>query len=1102
MDAYSNLIHQIDAFIRKYYKNKFLKGILLVTGFLLFSLLLISSVEYLGRLNTYVRALLFFSFVGVNIYLLVFYVIQPLLKYYSFGKRITHEQASVIIGSFFPEISDRLLNTLQLKDELNVSNGQYDLIKASIEQRSSKLVLVPILSGINLRKNLVYLKYVLPVFFLFIAVALFFPNVFKQGTKRVVNYNKVYVEDAPFTFNVVRFSNAITEGESLEIRVKTKGDMIPDKVYLLSSEGRYLMQKDSKLEHSFILTTVSRNVTFNFEGNGYRSKTFFVSVKPQSKVVQFDAFLSFPTYLKKKNEAVKNVADLEVPEGTKISWKVATQNTSKITFQWDKKRDVFTEQKFTFFKQFFTSEKLIFLVQNNTLNKIDSSQFFISVLKDNFPKISVSEKIDSLSNSVRFFEGTMEDDYGLKSLYFVYTIHPKDGKPKTKKIAFLNPKGTQLNFTYAIDFRRENLDLNDRVDYYFQVFDNDGINGPKYTNSDVHHLRIPSLDKINDMRDEKQNEVKKDIERLTEKTLKFEKNIQKLRKELLNSNSNDWNKLQQVQQLKEQQKTISKELNQIQMQLNESLEEKNSLSELDKDIVEKQELIQDLLDKVMDQELKDLLDKLEQLLRSEDKEKVDEKVQNLERKSEDMQKQLDRSLEMLKKLQVNEKMDAIEKELIELSKQQIELKNDLEKDKISKENSLKKQAEINSKFDQIKEDLNTLKNLNEKLNSPLDFDLQKDTENSISEELKNAKENLSKGNENKAGNSQKKAASEMKEMASNLDDSQKKANAKQKGEDIESIRLLLENLVAISFAQESILVGFNKVKTTDPYYRKLGRDHRALMDDFKLVEDSLNMLAMRQPKVASFIDKELSEIRSNFDAATENIDEHQKGAINVHLQYVLTGVNNLSLLLNESLQKMQAEMQQEGSGNGSCSKPGKPGSKGSPMDMKEMLKKQLESLEKAKSKGSKPGEGLGSGLNGKEIAKMVAEQRLLRQKLEEMRNQMNKEGQGKGNSLNPLIRELVNQEKDLLNRNFKSNYIQRQKDIITRLLESEDAIRERGFDEKRESKSGKNYKIGNQILINQYKEQRVKHIDVLKRNVPEYTPYYKNKTENYFNEVL
>ena len=195
-------------------------------------------------------------------------------------------------------------------------------------------------------------------------------------------------------------------------------------------------------------------------------------------------------------------------------------------------------------------------------------------------------------------------------------------------------------------------------------------------------------------------------------------------------------------------------------------------------------------------------------------------------------------------------------------------------------------------------------------------------------------------------------------------------------------------------------------------------------------------------------------------------------------------------------------MQQEGTGNGSCSKPGKPGSKGSPMDMKEMLKKQLEALEKVKSKGSKPGEGEGSGLDGKQIAKIAAEQRLLRQKLEEIRNQINKEGQGKGNSLNPLIKQLEDQEKDLLNRNLKSNYIQRQKDIITRLLESEDAIRERCFYDKRESKYGKNYKSGNQNLINQYKEQRVKHIDVLKRNVPEYTPYYKNKADNYFNEVL
>jgi hypothetical protein len=282
---------------------------------------------------------------------------------------------------------------------------------------------------------------------------------------------------------------------------------------------------------------------------------------------------------------------------------------------------------------------------------------------------------------------------------------------------------------------------------------------------------------------------------------------------------------------------------------------------------------------------------------------------------------------------------------------------------------------------------------------------------------------------------------------------------------------------------------------------------RNLIDELKMVEDSLNHLAKRQPKIASFIDKELREIHTSLDLCLEAIDEHQKRDIATNLQFVLTGVNNLALMLNESLQQMQQEMQGEGEGSQSCPNPSKPGKKGSSGgDMKEMLKKQLEALEKGKKEGgSKPGDKgkpNGMGLSGKEIAQMAAQQAALQAKLEQLRKEMNKDGKGSGNSLNPLINSLDQQEKDLINRNKKADFVKRQKEIITRLLESEDALRERGFDEKRESKSAKDYNNSNLKSINQYNQQKVKQLDVLRLLNPSYKKYYKDKVNQYFNEVL
>jgi len=56
MSSFDQLLNQIDAFIRKYYKNELLKGLILVIGVFLLSFLAVVSLEYFGRFNSIIRA--------------------------------------------------------------------------------------------------------------------------------------------------------------------------------------------------------------------------------------------------------------------------------------------------------------------------------------------------------------------------------------------------------------------------------------------------------------------------------------------------------------------------------------------------------------------------------------------------------------------------------------------------------------------------------------------------------------------------------------------------------------------------------------------------------------------------------------------------------------------------------------------------------------------------------------------------------------------------------------------------------------------------------------------------------------------------------------
>jgi len=88
-------------------------------------------------------------FIITVVFILIYYIIIPTLKLIKLGNTISHQEAAKIIGDHFPEVSDKLLNTLQLSGSGNTSN--MELLLASIEQKSSDLKSVPFRNAVNIK---------------------------------------------------------------------------------------------------------------------------------------------------------------------------------------------------------------------------------------------------------------------------------------------------------------------------------------------------------------------------------------------------------------------------------------------------------------------------------------------------------------------------------------------------------------------------------------------------------------------------------------------------------------------------------------------------------------------------------------------------------------------------------------------------------------------------------------------------------------------------------------------------------------------------------------------------------------------------------------
>lgn len=1102
---YQILISKLDAFIRKYYKNRLLKGIIYSLGLLLASFIFFTFVEYFGQFNIVGRTILFYTFITISVYLFVSYILFPLAKLYKFGKVINHNQAAEIIGNHFDEVKDKLLNVLQLEHLLKHNNNQ--LLLASIDQKSTELNPIPFTNAVNLNDNKKYLKFLLIPLLLIVGVSIISPKIFTEGTKRLVNHDVYIAPLAPFQITINNKNLTVLKNKDYTLKLTIKGKQIPNKVYITNNNNQYVLNKVNKKTYTYAFKNVQENKPFKIYAAGFYTKEYELRVIPNPILTGFSLAITYPKYLLKPNETLQNTGDLIVPEGTKLKWNIQTEDADFLNFILKDSTYQLkpTAQHVRFSKTALNNINYAFVPANKFVAGGDTVKYTIQVIKDKYPTIIVEEKVDSININNVYFKGQISDDYGFTNLTFNYKILtkidslPNRNKLQSVKIPFTANINTQEYFHFW-DRNKLHLRPGDEVEYYFKVWDNDGVNGHKSAKTTLKTFKTKTINERNTTTDNNNKNIKKNLSESIKEAKQLHKDLENFKKKLIEKKKLGWEDKQKLKELLAKQKELEKKVNAIQKQNQQNNQQQNEYKNNSEEILKKQEQLQKLFNDLMTDEMKKMMEKLQEMMDKLNKNNLQQELDKMDLSNKDLEKELDRSLALFKQMEFEQKLDEVKNKLQKLAKKQNDLA-DKTKNKKEKNEALKnKQDKLNKKFEDIKKDLSALEKLNKDLENPNEMKDTKKDQEEVSQNMKNSSEQLQNKKNKKSSQAQKSAAKKMEEMAQKIAAMQ--AQAQNNAEDMDALRQLLDNLVHLSFAQEDLMTRFKKIKRRSPEYVKITQEQQKLKDDAKMIEDSLFALSKRVVQLKSIINKEISAINNNMKKTIGYMAERLTPLAVSRQQYVMTSINNLALIFDEALQQMQKQAKGK-PGKGSCSKPGgngqpKPGM-GQIKKMQQKLSEQLKAMEKALKEGKKPGKkGKGKGIGGQgmseSLAKMAAQQAKIRNALQNLKNN----GAKGTNGMSKLMEE---NEKDIVNKRITQQTLNRQKQILTRLLESERAEREREWDDKRESKEGKNIENSNPKLFFEYNDKKEKEVDLIKTTPPNLNLFYKRKVTQYFQNL-
>ncbi|MEA3479500.1 MAG: hypothetical protein U9R60_15050 [Bacteroidota bacterium] len=1109
-ENFDKLLQKLDKFTRKYYLNQLLKGGLYFIGIFVVFYLFVTILEYYAYFNPLTRTIVFYTYLGINLVILWSLILIPLLKLFSITRTISKEQAASIIGKHFPEVSDKLLNTLQLHDSIQ-DQASISLAEASIDQKTQELTPVPFLKVIDLRKNRKYLKYAAPPLLILLLILLISPNIVTEPSYRIVHHDRHFEKARPYEIIIATQPLEAVQQEDFQLEVKVAGEQVPSQLYIEFNEARFRLSRESNVKFHYVFMNLQQDVDFRIMSDDFSTQLYTLRVLPKPIILNFDTRLDYPAYTGKKDETLDNTGDLIIPEGTEVEWKFYTRDARGISINfknYSNLLDLSTSNTSTHKARFLGSESYSVSVFNEYLKNPDSLVYSIIVIPDLYPGIFAEEYMDSAYLKHLYFKGLIKDDYGFNALTFNYVYLNNFDSVKLEDLVFtekipISLASNHQQYYHHLNLDKLNISPGDELEYYFEVWDNDAVNGSKMTRSQKMFFRAPTLKEIEEETEASNNAIKDELEQSIQDAKLLQKQINKMHEKMVNKESLNWEDRQQLQDLINQQLQLQDNIDRFKQENLQKSHKEQQYKELNEEVFEKQKQLEDLFEQIMDEEMKKLFEEIREMLDEINKDKVNDMLEKMDMNADELTKELDRSLELFKQLEFDKKLGETIEKISELAEEQLKLAEKTQDKKQETEDLSEKQEEINEAFEDIRNDLDDLEKKNDELEDPNQLMDTEDSEAEIQEELDNSLNSLNEKQRKKANQSQNNAGQKLQDLSEQLLSMQLSMNQQSLAEDVRVLREILENLIQLSFDQEDLMLDVGNTNVNDPSYPELIREQKRIKDDMVVVQDSLYALSKRQISIQPFVNKEIEAINRNIRTSVQLLnDRNRKAAATGKQQFVMTSMNNLALLLSEALQQMQQNLNMDSNANCSGTGNPKPGSgKPGKMNMSEMqkqLNKQLQNMKKGMQEGGKQPNKTGQGGMSEELARLAAQQEAIRRQMESYLEQLKEEGIAGDAGINKLMQDMDKTETDLVNKRISNETLKRQQDILTRLLKHEEAAREREKEERRESTESKNQNFSNPEEFFEYKRLMSKEAELLKTIPPQLKTFYKNKVTEYF----
>ncbi|HUI10776.1 MAG TPA: DUF4175 family protein [Bacteroidota bacterium] len=1025
--------------------------------------------EALFGFGTAVRTALDGALMAASLALLVFRIWPPLGRLAGIAAAERDIETARRVGRALPAVGDRLADSLQLAADTE-SGRLYsaELLEAALADVYASCREIDFASTVDTSGARHMGRLLAGGIAAALLLLVLLPTAFFGAADRLFHYGVVYASSPRFRLLVEPGSREVVRGERVDVRVRVLGETpaglriaFRRKGDLSYDEAQLLPDNAGTLHHEF--ASLGATTEYYVHASGVRTDDYTLTVMDRPLVRLLRVTVTPPAYSALPARVQDdNAGDVSALKGSRVRFDVQSSRplrSGTIALSDSASLPLAVEGTQGRGTLLLMKERTyhVGLTDLDGTPSADPVEYTLRIIPDAPPAVTIlapGENLDVTDTAAVGLLAKITDDYGFSGLRLAYKlVQSRYASPAASFSTIplpLPPRGsTEALVPYRWSVASLHLVPEDVVSYYVEVFDNDAVSGPKSAMSEIYSLRLPSMDEVFAQADRDQSSSIAGMQEALQKAEEAHREMEDLKESVKASGDKlQWQDRQKAADMLKQEEEVRARMDSLHGAVDRMAADLERNQVLSPQTLAKYQELQHLMVEMSTPEMAEAMKQLQQAMEQMNPDALRQAMQQFSLSEETFRKSIERTMNLLRRIQIEQKVDEAVRRAQALIREQDRLAEATAHESNSRDGGLdslaRAQSGMKENVDSLASSMASLQQKMEEFPSemPLGELEQARREmagDSVAARMEESAADLGARRPGEASRAQQQSLASLRRLGQHLDRMQQDMLSRQQQQILGAMRRSMRDLLDLSRRQEDLK---NESEGLEPNSRRFRDDQESqmnLMRDLGTVAEGLSSLSQKTFGVTPEMGKAIGDAMRDMNSAMRSLGDRNRAGASQQQTDAMGSLNDAAQKVADAIDAMS---QSGGQGMGMAGF---------------MQRLRRLSAQQGGINGASRNLGAMTPEQAASMARLAGEQGMVRKSLEQLSREAAAAGELKklAGDLRQTMQEMTEVESDLMSGKFNEETARKEDRILSRLLDAQRSTRERDFEQRRTSTAGR-----------------------------------------------